>query len=103
VNILNTPVDVLQAGRKLGGLSQAQNTDNDKSMGFADMLKNSINEINSLQQQSAEMKSTLVTGEVNELHQVMISAEKSSLAFQLTLQIRNKVVEAYQEIMRMQV
>lgn len=103
MNILNTPVDVLQAGRKLGGLSQAQNTDNDKSMGFADMLKNSINEINSLQQQSAEMKSTLVTGEVNELHQVMISAEKSSLAFQLTLQIRNKVVEAYQEIMRMQV
>ncbi len=103
MNILNTPVDVLQAGRKLGGLSQAQNTDNDKSMGFADMLKNSINEINSLQQQSAEMKSSLVTGEVNELHQVMISAEKSSLAFQLTLQIRNKVVEAYQEIMRMQV
>lgn len=103
MNILNTPVDVLQAGRKLGGLSQAQNNDNDKSMGFADMLKSSINEINSLQQQSAEMKSTLVTGELNELHQVMISAEKSSLAFQLTLQIRNKVVEAYQEIMRMQV
>nr|WP_269438345.1 flagellar hook-basal body complex protein FliE [Phosphitispora fastidiosa] len=100
---MSTPVDVLQAGRKLGELSQAQNNDNDKGMGFADMLQNSINEINSLQQQSADLKNTLVTGELNELHQVMIAAEKSSLSFQLTLQIRNKVVEAYQEIMRMQV
>jgi len=103
VDILNIPVDLLQAGRKLGGLSQAENNDNDKGMGFADMLQNSINEINSLQQQSADLKSTLVTGELDELHQVMIAAEKSSLSFQLTLQIRNKVVEAYQEIMRMQV
>ncbi len=101
MNILNIPVDVLQTGRKLGGLSEAQN--NDKGTGFADMLQNSINEINSLQQQSAELKNALVTGEINELHQMMIAAEKSSLAFQFTLQIRNKVIEAYQEIMRMQV
>ncbi|WP_418790250.1 flagellar hook-basal body complex protein FliE [Phosphitispora sp. TUW77] len=103
MNILNTPVDILQASRKLGGLSQTQNNDQDKGMGFADILKNSINEINSLQLQSEELKNNLVTGDLNDLHQVTIAAEKSSLAFQLTLQIRNKVVEAYQEIMRMQV
>lgn len=70
---------------------------------FSEVLKNAVDEVNSLQQQSSDMKTQLLTGQVQDLHQVMIAAEKSSLAFQLTVQIRNKVVEAYQEIMRMQV
>lgn len=71
--------------------------------GFGELLKNAIGEVNSLQQQSADMKTKLVTGEIEDIHQVMIAAEKADLAFQLTLQIRTKVIEAYQEIMRMQV
>jgi len=45
----------------------------------------------------------LITGEEIELHQVMLAAQKAELALELTLTVRNKVVEAYQEIMRMQV
>lgn len=70
---------------------------------FSEVLKNAVNEVNSLGQQSSELKAQLLTGQVQDLHQVMIAAEKAGLAFQLTVQIRNKVVEAYQEIMRMQV
>lgn len=44
----------------------------------------------------------LVTGKTTDLHQVMIAAEKASLTLQTTLEIRNKVVEAYQEVMRTQ-
>lgn len=70
---------------------------------FGDFLQNAIDEVNALQQQSAGIKEKLVTGSVDDLHQVMITAEKANMALQLTVQIRNKVVEAYQEIMRMQV
>ncbi len=70
---------------------------------FSQILKSAVDEVNSLQQQSSEIKEKLITGQVQDLHQVMIAAEKAGLAFQLTVQIRNKVVEAYQEIMRMQV
>jgi len=100
VKILNTPLDIIQAGQKPGGTAEVPN---DSGTGFAELLKNSIDDVNALQQQSSEMKSKLVTGEITDLHQVTIAAEKSSLAFQLSLQIRNKVIEAYQEIMRMQV
>ena len=100
MKILNTPLDIIQAGQKPGGTAEVQK---DNGTGFAELLKNSIDDVNALQQQSSEMKSKLVTGEITDLHQVTIAAEKSSLAFQLSLQIRNKVIEAYQEIMRMQV
>ncbi len=45
----------------------------------------------------------LATGETGNLHHVMLELEKAKLAFQLTLQIRNKVLEGYQDIMRMQI
>lgn len=75
----------------------------DQSANFGDMLKKAVEEVNGLQQQSADMKTKLLTGQIDDIHQVMIAAEKADLSFQLTMQIRNKVVEAYQEIMRMQV
>jgi flagellar hook-basal body complex protein FliE len=75
----------------------------DQSVGFGEVFKQALNEVNGLQQQSSQMKTQLLTGQADDIHQVMIAAEKADLAFQLTLQIRNKVIEAYQEIMRMQV
>ena len=45
----------------------------------------------------------LATGEMNNLHEVMMSLEKAKLSFELALQVRNKLLEGYQEVMRMQV
>ncbi len=76
---------------------------NDNNIQFSSLLKDALNKVNTLQLQSDEYKQLLATGDVDNLHDVTIAAEKASIALQLTLAIRNKVVEAYQEIMRMQV
>ncbi len=70
---------------------------------FSAFLKEAINHVNETQNASDKMTEKLVRGENVDLHEVMISAEKSSVTLLTTIEIRNKVVEAYQEIMRMQV
>ncbi|TYS16288.1 flagellar hook-basal body complex protein FliE [Rossellomorea vietnamensis] len=68
---------------------------------FADFLKKSIEEVNTSQKNSDMLTEKLVRGENVDLHQVMIASQKASITMQTTMEVRNKVVEAYQEIMRM--
>jgi len=75
----------------------------DQSVNFGEFLKTAVEEVDGLQHQSADMKTQLITGQVDNIHDVMIAGQKAELAFQLTMQVRNKVIEAYQEIMRMQI
>ncbi len=70
---------------------------------FAEQLKNAVAEVNDLQIRREDLVEQMVTGEVTEVHDVMIAAKESQLAFELLLEIRNKLLESYQEIMRMQV
>ncbi|MBS4198951.1 flagellar hook-basal body complex protein FliE [Bacillus sp. FJAT-49732] len=70
---------------------------------FKDVLKNAINEVNNAQVESDLATEKLARGENIELHEVMITAQKASITMQAALEIRNKAVEAYQEMMRMQV
>ncbi|GLY10491.1 flagellar hook-basal body complex protein FliE [Pseudobacillus badius] len=69
---------------------------------FAHFLKNAINQVSQAEAQSNTLTSKLVKGEDVDLHQVLIAGQKASVAMQLTMEVRNKAVEAYQEIMRMQ-
>lgn len=75
----------------------------DAQKSFASFLKDAINKVNDEQIQANQLTEKLVKGENVDLHQVMIAAQKASISLQLTLEIRNKVIEAYQEMMRMQV
>lgn len=68
-----------------------------------DSLGNFLGSVNHLTQVSDAKQRDLAMGKDVELHDVMIAAEKSSVAVNLTMQIRNKLVESYQEVMRMQV
>ncbi len=70
---------------------------------FGDMLKKALHEVNGGLIESEKLASAYTVGKNVELQQVILATEQASLAFQLTLQIRNKVMESYQEIMRMQV
>ncbi|WP_077211517.1 flagellar hook-basal body complex protein FliE [Bacillus dakarensis] len=70
---------------------------------FASVLKESIEKVNEAQIQSDKMTEKLARGENVDLHSVMIASQKASISLQATMEIRNKVVEAYQEVMRMQV
>lgn len=62
-----------------------------------------LESVNALQNQSSGLRKELATGGDVELHDVMIAAEKASVSMNLTIQVRNKLLEAYQEIMRMSV
>ncbi|MDX5476592.1 MAG: flagellar hook-basal body complex protein FliE [Bacillaceae bacterium] len=70
---------------------------------FSSYLKNALNEVNKAQHQSNEATVRLVNNDGVELHEVLITQQKASIMLQTTLEVRNKAVEAYQEIMRMQV
>lgn len=70
---------------------------------FSDFLKAAFDNVNSLQSQSQKDDQKLVAGEINDLNKVMIDATKADIALQLTIQVKNKILDAYQEIMRMPV
>ncbi len=70
---------------------------------FSDMLKQALHKVNDGLIESEKLASAYTVGKNVELHQVVLATEQANLALQLTLQIRNKVMESYQEIMRMQV
>nr|MBO2506287.1 flagellar hook-basal body complex protein FliE [Bacilli bacterium] len=70
---------------------------------FANTLKEAIDKVNDYQVQSDTLTNKLIQGENVELHDVMIAAQKANITLNATVEIRNKVIEAYQEIMRMTV
>lgn len=72
-----------------------------ESASFGEVLKQSLNEVNRLQLKADSSIEALVSGKNKDIHGTMIAISKADLAFRMTLQVRNKVLEAYQEIMRM--
>ncbi len=92
-----------------GGLEQAFTPTRDTAqaespaVSFSSYLGEMVSKVNAAQQESDKAVQELATGEARGLHEVMIAMEKSSISFQFLTQVRNKVVEAYQEVMRMPV
>ena len=70
--------------------------------GFKSILKGAIEDVNTLQLQADDAVAKLQTNK-GSMHEALIAMEKASLSFQTMLQVRNKIVDAYQEVMRMQV
>lgn len=70
---------------------------------FGTYLKNSFNNVNQLLGQADVKASDMAVGKAENLHEAMITFEKADTAFKLLVQVRNRAIEAYQEIMRMQV
>ena len=77
--------------------------DTKTKMSFGETLKQAIEQVNQTQVKSDNMTEALATGKNVELHDVMITAQKASVTMSLAIEVRNKAVEAYQEMMRMQV
>lgn len=71
--------------------------------GFGDMLKQHLDEVNDLQREADMAVRDLITGETDNVHQVLSAITEADLSFRLMMQVRNKLVDAYKEIMRMQV
>ena len=84
------------------GSKNPLNTENDSPVNFANMLKDAVYKVNEAQVQSQQATMKLATGEIEDISQVTIAAEKAAINLQLAIQVRNKVLETYQEVMRMQ-
>lgn len=84
--------------------SMAVQPTNSSQSDFSTLFKDALGSVNALQQQSRAMATAVEMGDPRiSLAQAMIASQKSSLAFEATVQVRNKVVEAYKEIMSMPV
>jgi len=70
---------------------------------FSSLLGKMVSEVNAQQQASAQSVSALQSGQNVPLHQAVISMEEASVSFQLMVEVRNRLLESYQEIMKMQV
>ncbi|MBS4203789.1 flagellar hook-basal body complex protein FliE [Bacillus sp. FJAT-49754] len=102
VNNISFPNAPLEAMKSLNNMNNNQTMPVQAEKSFGELLKTAINEVNSTQLQSDAATASLVRGDNIDLHNVMISAQKASITLQAALEVRNKAVEAYQEIMRMQ-
>jgi len=70
---------------------------------FADMLRDGVDRLDKLEGEAKDLSRRLLAGEPVELHRVVVAGEEAGLAFELLTAVRNKAVDAYQEIMRTQV
>src|SRR5512136_930320 len=70
---------------------------------FGDMLKQAVTEISQLQNNADKAITSVQLGQSGNIHEAMIALEKADISFKAMMQVRNKILEAYQEVMRMQV
>ena len=92
----NSPIE--QQRSKVAGIGDGQTEGS-----FVNTLKELIGDTNAIQKDSSEMTDRMLKGEAVDLHDVMISAEKAKTTFQLLLELRNKALDMYREVSRIQV
>jgi flagellar hook-basal body complex protein FliE len=70
---------------------------------FSETMNQAVKDVNALQGEAGKAVERMVSGEATDLHEVMVAVEKAKTSFDLLMEIRNKTIDAYREIMRMQV
>ena len=83
----------------------ARPSEKDKGQGgsFASLVEKTLSETERLQDSADGMVKSLAQGEITDVHQVMLAMNRADLSFRMMLEVRNKLLDAYQEVMRMQV
>jgi flagellar hook-basal body complex protein FliE len=95
-----TSVNNIVGNSVIGALNQNANN-KVTGYGFQDTLNSMISQINTQLQEADQLTQEFALGKTDSLHEVMIETEKSSISLSFLLQIRTKLLDAYQEIMRM--
>lgn len=91
------------AGRGAGGgAGEAGAVEESGAASFASVLKSKLTDLNAQQADSAQATQDMATGRVDDVAQTMLRIEQASVSLQMATQVRNKVIEAYQEVLRMQ-
>lgn len=86
------------------GARTVKKPDEAQAPGFGTVLKTSLDQVNKVQNEASRLSEAFELGDRNvSLNDVMVSLQKASISFQSTVQVRNKLVQAYHEIMNMQI
>ncbi len=91
------------AGDILGRAVSKLKPQGQPDVGFASQMKNAVNEVAKMQNESSRITQAFEAGEEVDVTKVMLAREKSSIAFEATMQIRNKLLSAYKDIVSMPV
>ncbi|HRP02580.1 MAG TPA: flagellar hook-basal body complex protein FliE [Candidatus Kapabacteria bacterium] len=83
--------------------AHSQAPDISKGVKFTDTINELISDTNNLQIESSQMTEAMIKGEPVDIHDVMISAQKAKTSFQLLMELRNKGLDLYREVLRMQI
>lgn len=102
---INQMLAQLKAASELAAGNHTPDTTNASSQAdFGQLLKSAVDQVNDVQQAAGQLSQGFVRGDSDaQLHEVMISLQKANISFQSMIQVRNRLVTAYQEIMNMQV
>jgi flagellar hook-basal body complex protein FliE len=105
LNRLNTlaPTDAPDGPVKLPGIAQPAPSTAVQPTGFGKMLDQVVSTVDAKEQEATAVTRDVLLGKNDQIHQSVIAMQESGLAFSLMIEVRNKVVESYQELMRMPV
>lgn len=98
VKAYSTASELLGAKGQAGKLPSAQ----EAGRSFAQTIEDSLSKVNAMQAEKAQMVEEFASGKNQNVHELMISLQKAGLAIDMTSAVRNKVMQAYQELMRLQ-
>ena len=100
---INQVLTLVPQAAEAGKKGAAEKSIRESNASFGETLAKAVNDVNSLQTQAGNAVESMVKGEPVDLHEVMIAVEKAKTSFELLMEIRNKTISAYQELMRLQV
>lgn len=90
-------------GLNMKDSSVLKNANENSGVSFSNVLVNAINNVNLLEHEADNLSIKFAAGQVENIHEVMVATQKAEISMRYLIEVRNKVLDAYREIMRMQI
>jgi flagellar hook-basal body complex protein FliE len=100
--IASTPFGQIASDLTFSGSTFDSAQDGTSSASFSSVLTNALQQVNSLQNDASDQAQAFALGQTSDIHSVMIAAQKATVALDMATEVRSKVLEAYQQIMQIQ-
>ena len=96
-------IDPVQSIKSFEPITKLEKPEETGGVSFKDTIKNAIGSVNDLQNQADDMSEKLASGDLEDVHQAILAMNKAKMTFDFTVAVRNKVLEAYQEVIKTQI
>ncbi len=97
---ISSSITKIEGIKSIGGGSGSQNTSGAQPVGFKDVFQEAVKNVEQTEAATQEDAYNLSVGQMDDVHTMMINAAKADLALQTMVQLRNKMIDAYSEVMR---